>query len=632
MGVRLTAPTAKQADTGEVQSRLAWFVSWTPLSMLVVYLMVRWNLGVDWWLVVKVLGWSWFWLLVPVQLATTRAKRVPAELIAFMAVVVVAATGYVGNEHLKLFEWVIPGCGVFSWLLSTYYWRSRIVRSEWITLPWLVWLSSWFALRVWGSEYLSPLFRENVATMAAHPDTLFHLAIANMLKTYGVVTTGLDGLVALPYHAGSHWLLAGWSWWLAAPVIETYNVLYPVVWLPLLLLVSWWLSVRIAATWSTNLSSVTNWLSWLVLISWIGWVQPWPLSWQNHWQLETVLMFSESYTIGLAVTGLIAGWWLSSSRKDTHRWPWLVLNLGVWLFVGWIKISFLYFGLVLSWWWLFRSWRTTSKKQWFMAGVLSALAVVVYRLTSLPDHAVTWQPGAFWVSKLAANWRLSWWPVALADWLIVLGWWWQQPQRWRLLKTWPAQASTLIIGAGLLPAFLLLMPGGNEVYFLEVQRWWAVALLGAAWFRLKSNGVFFRNNKTKSLGRLVIGVLLVAGLTVNYLWATKILVVQVSTRQARYHQLYDDPRAEFQEIMRWLQQVSELSLSQKQQLALSISPTSKYWRLSSRCDVVSLIAPAWTGVQLAEGLPKSGCSRSLFGHRLYPNYSSVTVTDRLLSP
>ena len=53
-------------------------------------------------------------------------------------------------------------------------------------------------------------------------DTLFHTAIAAMLKTYGVPSIGLDGLVPIKYHIFSHMLYAGVSKISGASVFSVY--------------------------------------------------------------------------------------------------------------------------------------------------------------------------------------------------------------------------------------------------------------------------------------------------------------------------------------------------------------------------------------------------------------------------
>lgn len=68
-----------------------------------------------------------------------------------------------------------------------------------------------------------------------HRDTLFHAAIASMIKSYGVISTGLNGLVGTPYHIFSHTLIASISSFSNTGVLETYGLAPLLLFLPLLI-------------------------------------------------------------------------------------------------------------------------------------------------------------------------------------------------------------------------------------------------------------------------------------------------------------------------------------------------------------------------------------------------------------
>jgi hypothetical protein len=88
---------------------------------------------------------------------------------------------------------------------------------------------------VWGDGYLTPLFVPGLGLGLGHIDELFHASISNMIKAHGVPSTGLDGLVFCPYHFGTHWLFAHLAGLLQIPVIEFYQLGFPVLFLPWLL-------------------------------------------------------------------------------------------------------------------------------------------------------------------------------------------------------------------------------------------------------------------------------------------------------------------------------------------------------------------------------------------------------------
>lgn len=68
-----------------------------------------------------------------------------------------------------------------------------------------------------------------------HRDALYHAGIAAMIKNYGVVSTGLHGLVETPYHILSHTLVAGLSLLSGRGVFEVYGVAPAVLFIPILI-------------------------------------------------------------------------------------------------------------------------------------------------------------------------------------------------------------------------------------------------------------------------------------------------------------------------------------------------------------------------------------------------------------
>jgi hypothetical protein len=102
---------------------------------------------------------------------------------------------------------------------------------------------------VWGDGFENPLFVENLCNGYAHIDTLYLATLANMLRTYGVSSTGLDGLPFVPYHFGSPWIFARVSNLLDLPVIDFYNLAYPVIFAPFVVFSLLTFAVSVAEIW-----------------------------------------------------------------------------------------------------------------------------------------------------------------------------------------------------------------------------------------------------------------------------------------------------------------------------------------------------------------------------------------------
>lgn len=76
---------------------------------------------------------------------------------------------------------------------------------------------------------------EYIVSGLIHPDILFHASISAMIKNYGVISNGINGLIYLPYHFLSHGLVAGFSKFSNTSVIETYGSIQSLLINPLLI-------------------------------------------------------------------------------------------------------------------------------------------------------------------------------------------------------------------------------------------------------------------------------------------------------------------------------------------------------------------------------------------------------------
>jgi hypothetical protein len=162
-----------------------------------------------------------------------------------------------------------------------------------------------------GSEnHHSPLFLEKLAAGTVPTDSLHQAASANMIRTYGVASTGLDGLPACRDPVGSPWLLAEYSTLLDMTVLDMVQVGYPIILLPLLVF-----AIGLAGTAFTGAGAsagrtpiswgVRTWV--VVLVALVGWV-PHGLGWYPA--------VSESY--GIALVGLLLA--VAAARPTLLRW------------------------------------------------------------------------------------------------------------------------------------------------------------------------------------------------------------------------------------------------------------------------------------------------------------------------
>jgi hypothetical protein len=200
----------------------------------------------------KFVGLSWFLLffslivrkLPPIRGGTDRwcswtshASMTLAAL-ALTALLGVArrATGEAGvapAAFARGLALVLFGLGGLGFVLACYsVARSARLRDLAVLVAFAGVFSVYGAGASYGNGYQNPLFVEGMCFNYCQIDELYHTSLCNMLRTYGVPSTGLDGLPFLPYHFGSHWLFAQLCNLLDVGVIDFYARGYRVVFVP----------------------------------------------------------------------------------------------------------------------------------------------------------------------------------------------------------------------------------------------------------------------------------------------------------------------------------------------------------------------------------------------------------------
>lgn len=85
-----------------------------------------------------------------------------------------------------------------------------------------------------SNRYIHPLMIEKIISGAwAHRDFLWHASISGMIKTYGVTSIGIDGLVNYNYHTFSNYFVGKLSAFLDTNTLNFYSLLFPIIIIPL---------------------------------------------------------------------------------------------------------------------------------------------------------------------------------------------------------------------------------------------------------------------------------------------------------------------------------------------------------------------------------------------------------------
>jgi hypothetical protein len=92
----------------------------------------------------------------------------------------------------------------------------------------------WACSVAWSTRFKNPVFWETLEYRAdVHHDPLYYVSMANSMRTYGVPSTGIDGVPFTPYHFGSAWLNSQWAYLTGTDVLAFYSLGPSVIVIPL---------------------------------------------------------------------------------------------------------------------------------------------------------------------------------------------------------------------------------------------------------------------------------------------------------------------------------------------------------------------------------------------------------------
>jgi hypothetical protein len=360
----------------------------------------------------------------------------------------------------------------------------------------------------WGTGDRNPLFVEDLSFGRAPIDTLFHASICNMLRTYGVPSTGLDGLPYVPYHFGSHWIFARLCNLLDVRVIDFYNRGYPILFIPfgVLSLGSAGLALsqrrrrpaesataELIAGRETQHVGAMFWL--IVAVGYIGFL-PYASNFMpiNGWNS---IVTSESYALGVAVSLLVvaAVWaFIGDVFSFASRSRAIDLVVGALLAVvlvgvlGLLKISVMIVLVAAAGYLALRLGLIRSIGLDLLGLAVVLIAAFAYRAAADPGYFALGESRFVAFGFPRANIEPQWWPEF---WLIYYAWLWvlaaarlrqegirtlgELTAAWRTRKLLDLEFVVVaaVVGAG--PG--LFMKYSSTHYFSNYQQWPAMAFL-----------------------------------------------------------------------------------------------------------------------------------------------------------
>lgn len=481
----------------------------------------------------KYVGLSWFLIGFPVL-----ARRVLAEIggqelgrwwssHAFLTLLGLATAAFFGTPAMErtpaAIAFSLAGVAGIVFALVTYAGRGRLLAAA-VLVAFSGLFSLYAAGAAWGSADRNPLFVEDLCFGRAPIDTLFHASICNMLRSYDVSSTGLDGLPYLPYHFGSHWIFARLCNLLNVRVIDFYNRGYPVIFIPFGVLSLGMAALALTRKWRRPAEHANRkpngtgsigeavesrpigapfWL--IVSVGYIGFL-PYASNFMpiNGWNS---IITSESYALAVAVSLLVvAAAWLfvgdvffsSEGSRPADLVVGGLLLAGLIGVLGLLKISVMLVLVPAGGYLVLRLRLFRSIGLDVLAAAVLLAAGVAYQATVDPGYFALGETQFVPLGFPRANIEPQWWPEY---WLIYYAWIWilaavrlrQEGIRtvhdlsdaWRKRKLLDVEFVLVAAIVGAVPG--LKMKYSSTHYFSNYQQWLALAFLLAVVARGAAN-------------------------------------------------------------------------------------------------------------------------------------------------
>lgn len=417
-------------------------------------------------------------LLVPAR-GPWAASAIRAVVLPVVAVSVLVVTGFALWFGRTVFA-------VYILLAAAGLWRGGVilatVRGRTIAL--VMGVAVMFAVYLFGVVHglgLAGVYspEQSLLGMLNH-DTRFHGAIAYMIQNFGVASLGVDGLVPIKYHVGSHIFMAALGLMTGAVPAQSYGAAVPILLAPLL--VSTFLLGALACNRACN--SVRSYLAYglaLLLIADL-------FDWKSYY-------ISESYTLGLIGLVLFLPMLVTVARAEREEKIAayaLIFSLAAIPFLSAFKVSVGILWAVALSWVIFRryglSWRTLK-----LAIVVLAMLVLALSLFS-PGPRDTVAEGdlspdgrllvPFYLYRITH--RIDSFSSFILPVLLVSLW--ALKSRTLFLRpavsaNWPAslvEATLFVTIVGAIPPLIGLPQNSSVWYFLNVCQWFAIVFL-VAW-------------------------------------------------------------------------------------------------------------------------------------------------------
>ena len=533
----------------------------------------------------------------------------------------------------------------------------------------LAFFSLWIVSVIWGGFHLRPGFIETLVVTKPYffdqgyqnADTLYHLSIAQMIKHYGVASTGLDGVPNVYYHYGSHWVMAQLSNFTGVHLVYLYNLGYPLIFITLFFNVFLQFVFRVQE-WLFKKTDAGLLFTLLLLCIYIGV----PHDLYAGGLLGTSGLVNESFTISLTILfvflHITMAFWQSGAR---HVYLFIILSIFFVIVAGIVKISTGFVLTALIGYLFLRFGLYRKLKYWFFVLLLLVSFLFTYFLTAetLPfgirqigmdegfqqylhfyRHTHTFEPvswfGGFYLWLYATSILVFALPSPTDQTKIKY--------LWKSKMTLPAETSIVIALVGVVPSLVMAFIGTNSMYFSGIQLFVAGAFV-LAFVPLMTDKLQTWLTAVKAPLSLSIQFVLVIGLLllmyVEVRWHfNKMIKVNVQMRReilnipvdpqwrVKYDhstfEIFGRPVQQAYDTIKFGRFISSLMELEKEVnssklLFLNHQTLPADFFRNVRCIETPFIAPAFSGHAMLDGLSYR-CEIGMYGYGYYQrNFTGV---------
>jgi hypothetical protein len=564
-------------------------------------------------------------------------------IVSLLTLLIVTATGLspLGGSALIAVVLAVAGGVACAWNMVAVVARTGFLRTG-VLISLGLFLGLYAEGMYWRINSVHDVvYPESIVAGRVAADVAEEAAVINMISTYKVASTGLDGLPPLKYHTGSLWIAEGLRRLCGFRAIDFLAYGYGILLIPLYVVTFLGCAELLrAALWQeSDVPPFTFWAAGLVAL--IG-VFPF---YGDPMQLNfnEIIINSDSFLLAIALSLLLIGagvWFHGSLCSRGFVWPLrekialAVVLPAVLGLVGWVKISQLYLLLGLA---AYLYLRVKWLRTWpFVLGVaLSALtlAVMVY----LERGAVKSSFAPLNFDRVSPEWVPYFFVVYFAwAWLLLLVW--ARIHGIRTLgevvraakagDTMLVELVLVTVVAGLIPYLLINFNSPGWKYFTEFQGVIAgvfvVALLPQFRFadllqRTRDGSLRLTSALLLGLTVAVCGHLFITTLAATYRMLkrgceTRAVLAGLPTTAWRQELGQIRARrsvvvaalADRVQLIQCLDRLGDQPPQQRRGTALYIPKTNRtYWDMRQLGDgTTPFIAPALAGLPMVDGLPE----------------------------